>query len=178
MGGSIIDILLSIIAIVLGLLGCIGCVIPVIPGGIITYVGYLCLYFCSYHDTSLFWPILFGILTLVVTILDFLLPSFMTKKFGGTKAGEIGAAVGSLGGCLLSFIMTPFIIIIGLFIGAMTGELIHDKKDKKRALKSGLGSFLSFFVGSGFKLIIAAWITIDICVTVCKGFEEAIKNLF
>lgn len=178
MGGSITDILLSIIAVVLGVLGSIGCIVPVIPGGIITYVGYLCLYFCSYTDISLFWPILFGVLTLVVTVLDFILPSYMTKKFGGTKAGEVGAAVGSLGGCLLSFFMTPLIIIVGLFVGAMTGEYLNDKNDKQRAIKSGVGSFLSFFVGSGIKLIIAAWITIDICVKVCKGFEGAISNLF
>ena len=117
-------------------------------------------------------------LTLIVTVLDFVLPSYMTKKFGGTKAGEVGAAVGSLGGCLLSFVMTPLVIIAGLFVGAMAGELISDRSNTDRAIKSGIGSFLSFFVGSGIKLIIAAWITIDICVTVCKGFEGVINNLF
>ena len=176
MDGSCVDILLSVIAVVLAVLGCIGCIVPVIPGGIIAYAGYLCLYFCSYADISLFWPIMFGVLTITVTALDFVLPSFMTKKFGGTKAGEIGAAVGSLGGCLLSFIMTPFIIVVGLFVGAMTGELLHDKTDKQRAFKSGIGSFLSFFIGSGLKLIIAAWISIDICVTICKNVDNIIAN--
>lgn len=172
------DIALSILAIFLGLFGCIGCIIPVIPGGIITFVGYLCLYFCSYTDISIAWPIIFGVLTAVVTVLDFILPSYMTKKFGGTKAGEWGATVGALGGCLLSFFMTPLIIIVGLFVGAMCGELIKDNNDTDRALKSGLGSFLSFFVGSGIKLIVAAWINIDIICRVYNAGGEAIKDIF
>ena len=44
MDGSFVDILLSVIAVVLAVLGCIGCIVPVIPGGIIAYAGYLCLY--------------------------------------------------------------------------------------------------------------------------------------
>lgn len=178
MDGAIVDILLSVIAIVLGIVGSIGCIVPVLPGGLLTYAGYLCLYFCSYTDISIFWPILFGVLTVVAATLDFLLPSYMTKKFGGTKSGEVGATVGSLGGCLLSFFMTPLIIIVGLFTGAVVGELLNDKNDKRRAFKSGIGSFLSFFVGSGIRLIVSAWITIDIVVKVCAGLGNVIGNLF
>ena len=172
------DVILSILAVALGVFGCIGCIVPVIPGGVIAYAGYLCLFFCSYADISIFWPILFALLTIAVTVLDFILPSYFTKKFGGTKAGEWGALVGSLSGCLLSFFMTPFIIILGLFAGAFVGELIHDKTDKDRALKSGLGSFLSFFAGSGIKLVIAAWITLDIFSEVWTVSKEAIIGWF
>ena len=45
--------------------------------------------------------------------------------------------------------------IIGPFIGAIIGEMVHDDSDAKRAIKVGIGSFLSFLVGTGLKLILS-----------------------
>ena len=162
------DILLSVLAVLFAVVGSIGCVIPALPGGFLTYAGYLCFYFCSYVNIPVMWPIIFGALTGVAALLDFVVPSYMTKLFGGTKAGEKGAFWGSMGGCLLGLFFTPFVIIIGLFVGALIGELTNDKNDVGRAILSGLGSVLSFFVGSGVKLIVSLWITIDICGEVFK----------
>ena len=60
------DTLLSVLAVIFGVVGCIGCVVPVLPGVMLAYGGYLCLYFCSYADISLTWLIVFGVLTLLV----------------------------------------------------------------------------------------------------------------
>ena len=159
------DTLLSVLAVVFGLVGCIGCIVPVLPGVALAYAGYLCLYFCSYAEISVAWLIVFGVLTAIVSLLDYLLPSYMTKKFGGSKAGERGALAGVLGG----FIFGPIGIIVGPFVGALIGELIYDGSDKQRAFRSGLGSFLSFFVGTGVKLAVSLWLTIEIFVDVCKN---------
>ncbi len=156
------DTLLSVLAIVFGIVGCVGCVVPVLPGVALAYVGYVCLYLCSYADVSVMWLIVFGLLTLVVSVLDYILPSYMTKKFGGSKAGERGAMAGVLGG----FLFGPIGIIVGPFIGAVVAELIYDGNDKSRALKSGLGSFLSFFVGTGIKLAVSMWLTAVIFIDV------------
>lgn len=161
------DLLLSILAIVFGVVGCIGCIVPVLPGVALAYIGYLCLYFCSYSDMSVAWLVVFGVLTLIVSVLDYLLPAYMTKKFGGTKAGERGAMAGVIAG----FIFGPVGIIVAPFIGAVLGELINDGSDKRRAFRSGLGSFLSFFVGTGIKLVVSMWLTIEI-------FIDVIKNAF
>ena len=158
------DTLLSIIAVILGVVGCVGCIVPVLPGVALAYAGYLCLYFCSYAEISVAWLIVFGVLTAIVSLLDYLLPSYMTKKFGGSKAGERGALAGVLGG----FIFGPIGIIVGPFVGALIGELIYDGSDKQRAFRSGLGSFLSFFVGTGVKLAVSLWLTIEICIDVFK----------
>jgi uncharacterized protein YqgC (DUF456 family) len=131
----------------------------------LAYAGYLCLYFCSYAEISVAWLIVFGVLTALVSLLDYLLPSYMTKKFGGSKAGERGALAGVLGG----FIFGPIGIIVGPFVGALIGELIYDGSDKQRAFRSGLGSFLSFFVGTGVKLAVSLWLTIEICIDVFKN---------
>ena len=159
------DTLLSILAVLFGVVGCVGCIAPVLPGVALAYAGYLCLYFCSYSEISVAWLVVFGVLTLIVSALDYLLPSYMTKKFGGSKAGERGAMAGVLGG----FLFGPIGIIVGPFVGAVLGELIFDNSDKQRALRSGFGSFLSFFVGTGIKLALSLWLTVEICIDVFKN---------
>lgn len=161
------DTLLSVLAALFAVIGCVGCIVPVLPGVALAYAGYVCLYFCSYSEISVAWLVVFGVLTLIVSVLDYILPSYMTKKFGGSKAGERGAMAGVLGG----FLFGPIGIIVGPFIGAMLGELIYDGSDKQRAFRSGLGSFLSFFVGTGIKLAVSLWLTIEI-------FVDVIKNAF
>ena len=161
------DTLLSVLAALFAVIGCVGCIVPVLPGVALAYAGYVCLYFCSYSEISVAWLVVFGVLTLIVSVLDYILPSYMTKKFGGSKAGERGAMAGVLGG----FIFGPIGIIVGPFIGAMLGELIYDGSDRQRAFKSGLGSFLSFFVGTGIKLVLSLWLTIEI-------FVDVFKNIF
>ena len=159
------DTLLSILAVLFGVVGCVGCIVPVLPGVALAYAGYLCLYFCSYSEISVAWLVVFGVLTLIVSVLDYLLPSYMTKKFGGSKAGERGAMAGVLGG----FLFGPIGIIVGPFVGAVLGELIFDNSDRQRALRSGFGSFLSFFVGTGIKLALSLWLTVEICIDVFKN---------
>ena len=115
-------------------------------------------------EISVAWLVVFGVLTAIVSILDYILPSYMTKKFGGSKAGERGAMAGVLAG----FIFGPVGIIVGPFVGALRGELINDSSDRKRAVRSGWGSFLSFFVGTGIKLAVSLWLTIEVFIDVFK----------
>ena len=151
---------LAIVAIICALVGTVGCVVPIIPGGVVTYVGYICLYFCSGAEVSTGWLVAFGLLTAIVTIMDFVLPAYMSRRFGGSREGQIGATVGMLAG----FFLGPFGILAGPFVGAMVGELLHNSKEILKALRVGFGSFLSFIVGTGAKLAISLWITVDIVI--------------
>ncbi|MBR2025882.1 MAG: DUF456 domain-containing protein [Alistipes sp.] len=151
---------LAIVAIICALVGTVGCVVPIIPGGVVTYVGYICLYFCSGAEVSTGWLVAFGLLTAAVTIMDFVLPAYMSRRFGGSREGQIGATVGMLAG----FFLGPFGILAGPFVGAMVGELLHNSKEILKALRVGFGSFLSFIVGTGAKLAISLWITVDIVI--------------
>lgn len=160
------EITLSILAIVFGVVGCIGCIVPVLPGVLLTYAGYVCLYFVDGVEMSMAWLITFGVLTLILTILDYLLPAYLTKRSGGTKAGEIGATIGVIVGLFFG----PIGIIGGPFIGAFVGELLHNNKDTDRALRSGISSFLSFIVGTLSKLAISVWMTVHIVIHLTKLF--------
>jgi hypothetical protein len=88
-----------------------------------------------------------------VYILDYIIPALGTKKFGGSKYGIIGTTVGLLIGLIF---LGPFGIIIGPFIGAFTGELIHDNENSNRALKAAFGSFIGFLFSTGLKFIVSS----------------------
>ena len=148
------DYLLLALAIILIILGIAGCLLPVLPGPPLTYLGLVVLHFSKFADISKNLFIILGIVTVVVTVIDFIVPIWGTKQFGGSKYGMRGATVGLIIGLFLG----PPGIIIGPFIGAVVGELIF-KDDFKYALKAGFGSLLGFLTGVGLKLAAALLMT-------------------
>ena len=42
-------------------------------------------------------------------------------------------------------------------IGAVAGELLHEKQNLEKAIAVGFGSLISFLVGSGLKLIVTGF---------------------
>lgn len=137
------------LAVILVLLGIAGCLLPVLPGPPLSYFSLLLLQLTSWGDFNSDFLILWAIIAGLVTVMDYVLPVWVTRKTGGTKAGVWGALVGLLAGI---FIFPPFGIIIGPFMGAMAGELIQGAEGN-RAFRAGFGSFLGFLLGTGLKLI-------------------------
>ena len=151
------DIFLTIVAIVCSLAGVAGCIIPIIPGPALSFAAVLCAYFCSGSALSTAQMLMWLAVTVVVSVMDYLLPAYMARWFGGTRAGTRGALVGMIVGMI--FFNIPG-IIFGPFVGAVAGELLHDSSNGAHALKVGFGSFLSFIVGTGVKLVASVWMLI------------------
>ena len=143
------EIGLLIIALVAGVIGLLGVVVPVLPGTLLSFGGLVCAYFVTGSTITTTQLIVCGIVSVFVILLDYLLPGYFTKIFGGTKSGITGATIGTFVG----FIFGIPGIILGPFFGAVIGEIVGGKTDIERALSIGLGSLLSFLVGSGIKLI-------------------------
>ena len=141
------DYLLLALAIVLMILGIAGCLLPVLPGPPLTYLGLVVLHFTRFADIDRNLFIILGIVAVVVTVIDYVVPIWGTRQFGGSKYGMRGATVGLIIGLFLG----PPGIIIGPFIGAVVGEMIF-KDDIRYALKAGFGSLLGFLTGVGLKL--------------------------
>jgi uncharacterized protein len=141
------DYLLLISGILLMILGIIGCLVPVLPGPPFSFLGILLLQFSRFGQFSTSTLIVLGVIAAVVTILDYIVPIWGTRKFGGTKYGTRGATVGLIIGLFLG----PAGIIIGPFIGAVIGEMIF-RDDINYAIKAGFGSLLGFLMGIGLKL--------------------------
>ncbi|WP_062054537.1 DUF456 domain-containing protein [Aquimarina longa] len=146
------DIVLVILGFLFCLLGVIGSFLPVLPGPFTSWVGLLILHLTN--TVILDWTFL-GItlvISIVVWILDYIVPAIGTKRFGGTKYGMIGSSIGLI--CGLIF-MGPFGIIVGPFAGAFIGELIKDSKESSKALKAAFGSFIGFLAGTFLKFIVS-----------------------
>lgn len=145
------DIFWSVVSVVCMLAGLIGCILPVIPGPILGYAGMLAAYACGYSSLSVTALCVWGAATLLVTVVDYILPARMAKFFGGSRSGIIGATAGMIIGVI--FFNIPG-VILGPFVGAVTGELINDSSNIGRALQVGFGSFLSFVMSTGMKLVL------------------------
>lgn len=153
------DITLSVAAFLLATLGIIGCIVPALPGVVLSYAGLLCAYFASYSSMSSSTIWIWLALTIAVSAADYYLPAWMTRRFGGSRAGAIGATLGIFGGF---FFFPPVGIILGPFAGAVLGELTNNRQDVPKAFRVGMGAFFAFVVGTGAKLVVAGGIFIHI----------------
>ncbi len=141
------DYILLAFSVILMIIGIIGCLVPVLPGPPLSFVGLIMLQITRFGDFPSRLLVVMGIIAVVVTILDYVVPIWGTRKFGGSKYGMRGATVGLIVGLFLG----PAGIIIGPFVGAFVGEMIF-KDDISYAFKAGFGSLLGFLTGIGLKL--------------------------
>jgi uncharacterized protein YqgC (DUF456 family) len=149
------DIILISLGIILTITGILGCILPFMPGPPLNYAAILLLHFTSGFQFSNRFLIIWAIVTVAVVVLDYIIPVWGTKKFGGSKQGVWGSVIGLIAGM---FFFPPFGIIIGPFAGAVVGELIAGNNSKD-ALKSGFGSFVGFVTGTLLKLIVSGMMT-------------------
>lgn len=145
------DILWIVLGIILMIIGILGCVLPIIPGPPIAYVAILIQQLKKDPPFDARFLTIWALVTAGVTILDYVVPIYGTKRLGGTKKGMWGATIGLILGILF---FPPVGLIVGPFIGAYIGELIAGK-DSRTALKSGFGSFLGFVAGTLMKLVVS-----------------------
>ena len=158
------DILLIILGAICLLLGLIGCVAPVLPGVPLSYLGLLLLHFTDRVQFSWQFLVVWGVVVVVIQILDYFIPAWGTKKFGGTKYGVWGSTIG----LFVGLFMGPLGIVVGPFIGAVLGELIYFNRHPQttlseteqnknsnfnRALRAGCGSFIGLLTGTLIKVI-------------------------
>ena len=144
------DTLLIIFAVLLLVVGAIGTVAPVLPGLPLSWGGLLMLKFIPSTQDDISWLtiVILGIVAVVITVLDNILPVWGTKKMGGNKRVVWGATIGLLFG----FFLGPWGIIFGPFVGAFAGGLLSGTKFL-HAAKHATGAFLGYITGLVLKLI-------------------------
>lgn len=144
------DILLFIVGLLCMILGILGSFLPVLPGAPMSWIGLLLLYFTE-AVTANYWVLgVTLILTIAVTILDYIIPAKGTKRFGGTKYGVWGTNIG----LVLGLFFPPIGFIIGPFAGAFIGEMIYNSQDKKQAFKAAIGSFIGFLASTFMNIVV------------------------
>ncbi len=155
------DIALLVIAGVLMIIGIIGCIVPGLPGVPISYIGMLVAQGSSYVDFPWWTLTIWAIVTIVVSILDYVVPAWGTKRYGGTKYGMWGSTIGVFVGLFIG----PWGIFIGPFVGAIIGELIGGKEGIE-VLKAGWGSFLGLMCGMLLKIICSVWMLVLLIIAI------------
>ena len=143
-----------ILAIIAGIAGIAGSILPGLPGTPVSWVGLLLLYIWGPMEMPLKTLIIWGVVMVVVSVIDYVVPMYFTKLTGGSKHAERGALIGLIAGIFLP----PIGMILGSFLGAFIAELYWGKKDSAGALKAAFGSFLGFITGTGLKTIVAVLI--------------------
>ena len=158
--------LIIILALLAGIIGVAGSILPGLPGTPFSWVGLLILYIwgsgvnAAGAPMSLSTLIAWGVVVVIVSIIDYIVPMYLTRVTGGSKYAERGALIGLIAGIFL----TPIGMIAGSFLGAFIAELEFAKKDAASALKAAFGSFLGFMLGTGIKTIVACLIMWQILV--------------
>ena len=149
--------MLIFIGIILNIIGIIGIVVPALPGIILNYLALFLLYISKGEEAiGLSALITFGLLTLLVALLDHILPLAGAKKFGASRTGIIFAVIGMITGMIF---FPPFGIFFGLLIGAFVGELIAGK-NQSQAFKAGFVTFLGVLTTMMAKLMLAVVMTV------------------
>ncbi len=143
------DIFLIISGSLLVILGIAGCLLPLLPGPPLSYLGLLAIHLTTKIDFSSKFLISWGIIVILVSVLDYVIPIWGTKFFGGSKYGVWGSMAGLLAGLFIP----PVGLIIGPFIGAVAGEILAG--NRQNALKAGFGSFIGFLAGTVVKLLVS-----------------------
>lgn len=153
------DFIWIIVGIILILIGTAGAIIPGIPGPIVSFVALLVLQMRENPPFGEELLVIMGLIAAAVTVLDYVVPVWGTKKFGGSKMGirgsTVGLIVGIIGLPILGIVIGPFGIIgilLGPFIGAYVGESMAGK-DGTTAMRSAVGSFIGFLGGTLMKLV-------------------------
>lgn len=143
---------LIVLAIILCITGIIGSVVPGLPGPPLSWVGVLLAYLSHKlggADMSMTSVLIWLGVTIVVSVLDYTIPARFTKLAGGTKAGSTGATIGMI----LGMFLTPIGMIPCSLLGAFLAEWLQENKSIGGALKSAVGTFIGFLLGSGLKII-------------------------
>jgi uncharacterized protein YqgC (DUF456 family) len=149
-----IDFLLVVLGICFLVAGLAGCIVPALPGPPLSYIALLLLQATRFGDFTVKFLLITAVVTVVVTAVDYLLPLWGAKKWGGSRAGIIGSTIG----LVMGLFFLPIGIIVGPFAGAVVGELIAGR-DKNTALRSGFGAFVGFVLGTGVKLAVSVAFT-------------------
>lgn len=151
------DWMIDIIALLLGIFGLLGCFLPVLPGPPLSYLGLVLLYFWGndpgFVSATAMWVWL--AIVIVVTVLDYVIPSYYTRRTGGSRS----AARASLVGLLLGIpFVPPLGMIVGSFLGAFLAEMLIERKSSNDSFRAAWGTFVGFLLGTGIKSIVSIFL--------------------
>ncbi len=149
------SIIIIILAVLAGIIGIAGSVIPGLPGPPISWLGLLILYIWGNGTNAAGDPmstkflLIWLVITVIVCVIDYVVPAYFTRITGGSKAAGRGAIIG----LIIGMFVPPVGIILGTLAGAFMAEYLVSRKSGWQSTKSAVGALLGFLFGTGIKLM-------------------------
>jgi uncharacterized protein YqgC (DUF456 family) len=144
---------LVVLGLIVAIIGFLGCLVPILPGPPLSFAALIILSLAkAWKPFSLTFILVMAGLTVLVTILDYVVPAAGARKYGASKLGVWGSLLGLIIGL---FAFPPFGMLIGGMAGAVAGELLAGRKGQE-ALRAGWGVFLGNILTIGFKMSLSA----------------------
>ena len=146
------ELLWWLIAIVLMAAGLLGTILPIFPGTTFILIAAVLHRIMLGPAKSIGWSTIGALvlLTLISYVLDFVSSYWGARRFGASRWGMLGAAIGAIVGIFFGIVG----LFVGPVIGAIAGEFVAGKK-MIAAGKAGWGSLIGTLGGMIAKLIIA-----------------------
>lgn len=147
---------LAILALSFGIIGLLGSVVPGLPGPPLSWVGLLFAFLSrgvngAGEPMSLAFLLVFAAIVAVVSLLDYIVPSWLSKATGGSRYAGWGTIIGMIFG----LVYPPVGIILGALLGAFLFDFLFSDHGVWTAFKSSIGALLGFLLGTGIKLVVS-----------------------
>jgi uncharacterized protein YqgC (DUF456 family) len=145
-----------VIGSILMLLGLAGSILPILPGPPLSFIGLFLLALLKHFSPplTLTLVIIFAIVTILVIVMDYIIPLLGAKRYGASKWGVWGSVLGMAIGIFWS----PFAMLVGAFIGAVVIEWLVGKK-KGEALRAGWGVVMGTLFATILRLGVSGMMT-------------------
>jgi len=150
------SIVIIILAVLAGIIGIAGSILPGLPGPPVSWAGLLILYLWGNGTKGAGDPIstkfllIWLAITIVVCVVDYVVPAYFTRITGGSKAAGRGAIIG----LIVGMFVPPVGIILGTLGGAFLAEYLVARKDGWESSKSAIGALLGFFFGNEIVILL------------------------
>jgi uncharacterized protein YqgC (DUF456 family) len=147
----LLDAGLWILAALLIAVGIAGLALPALPGAPLLFCGLVVAAWAedfAYVGTGSI--VALAVLALLTYPVDILAGALGARKFGASRQAMIGAGIGALAGLFFGIAG----IVAGPFVGALLGELTHQRQLIKAGM-AGIGATLGLLLGAVAKLAIA-----------------------
>jgi hypothetical protein len=143
--------LLWLLAVVLVIVGVVGTVLPALPGVPLIFIGVLVAAWAENFEriTGLTIAIL-AVLAVIGVAVDYVAALMSAKRAGASRAGIIGAALGTVAGIVTGLWGLLFMPLVGAAIGEFIAH-----RDALRAGRVGVATWVGLLVGTVVKLAVA-----------------------
>lgn len=142
--------LLWALAVALIVIGIAGTVLPALPGVVFVFGGIVLAAWIDDFARVSGWTVgALAVLAVLGFCVDYLAAALSARRAGATKAGLLGAALGTVAGVATGF----WGLVLMPLVGAAIGEFIA-QRDALRAGRIGAATWIGLLVGAVAKLAI------------------------